>query len=129
MRLGLIGQLRRVWASRGVKVVQHVEYKYQWAYLNLAVNGVTGSVKWCWTKDMKAASIAPVVKQWAAAGVQYLVWDRARGHHGDAYDGIEVERVFQPPYSRKWRRMPRPVDGDESVSRGRTRCPPSTMKS
>lgn len=99
MRLGLIGQLRRVWASRGVKVVQHVEYKYQWAYLNLAVNGVTGSVKWCWTKDMKAASIAPVVKQWAAAGVQYLVWDRARGHHGDAYDGIEVERVFQPPYS------------------------------
>ena len=99
MRLGLIGQLRRVWASRGVKVVQRLEYKYQWAYLNLAVNGVTGSLLWSWTADMKAISIAPVVKQWACAGLRYLVWDRARGHHGDAYDGIDVERIFQPPYS------------------------------
>ena len=36
MRLGLIGQVRRLWAPRGVKVVQAVEYKREWLYLNLS---------------------------------------------------------------------------------------------
>ena len=38
MRVGLIGQVRKVWAPRGFKVVQALEYKYEWEYLNLAVN-------------------------------------------------------------------------------------------
>ncbi len=38
MRVGLIGQVRRVWAPRGVKVVQPLEYTYQWQYLALTVN-------------------------------------------------------------------------------------------
>lgn len=99
MRLGLIGQLRRVWASRGVKVVQPLEYSYQWSYLNLAVNGVSGSLLWRWTDNMKAASIAPVVQDWAAQGLRFLVWDRARGHRGTAYQDIKVARIEQPPYS------------------------------
>ena len=33
MRVGLIGQVRRVWAPRGVKVEQAVECKYEWEYL------------------------------------------------------------------------------------------------
>ncbi|HUW14216.1 MAG TPA: hypothetical protein VM537_31125 [Anaerolineae bacterium] len=45
MRVGLIGQVRRVWAPRGVKVEQLVEYKYEWEYLNLAVNGLTGQLR------------------------------------------------------------------------------------
>ena len=53
MRVGLIGQIRRVWAPRGVKVVQVLEYKRAWAYLNLAVNGLTGQLHWDWTENMK----------------------------------------------------------------------------
>jgi UDP-glucose 6-dehydrogenase len=99
MRVGLIGQVRRVWAPRGVKVEQKVEYQYEWAYLNLAVNGLVGQLTWDWTDDMKAASIAPVVKSWAEDGVQVIVWDRARGHRGDAYQDVSVQRIEQPPYS------------------------------
>ena len=99
MRVGLIGSVRRVWASVGVKVVQLLEYKYEWAYLNLAVNGLTGSLLWEWTLNMKAISIAPVVQAWAKQGVDALVWDRARGHRGPAYDEIDVHRIEQPPYS------------------------------
>ncbi|GAK50668.1 hypothetical protein U14_01901 [Candidatus Moduliflexus flocculans] len=39
MRVGLIGQTRRVWASVGVKIVQAVEYVSQWQSLVLAVMG------------------------------------------------------------------------------------------
>lgn len=99
MRVGLIGSVRRVWASVGVKVVQPLEYKYDWAYLNLAVNGLTGLLLWDWTPNMKAASIAPVVQAWSEQGVAAIVWDRARGHRGPAYEGSPVQRIEQPPYS------------------------------
>jgi len=99
MRLGLIGQVRRVWAPRGVKVVQIVEYKREWASLNLAVNGLTGELCWDWTENMKGESIAPVVNRWAEKGVDTIVWDRARGHRGSAYQDVTVKLVEQPPYS------------------------------
>ena len=99
MRVGLIGQVRRVWAPRGIKVVQVVEYKRVWAYLNLAVNGVTGEVRWGWTENMKAVSIAPIVKQWGEEGVSVVIWDRARGHRGPAYGDVTVQLIEQPPYS------------------------------
>lgn len=99
MRLGLIGQVRRVWAPRGVKVVQVVEYKREWAYLNLVVNGLSGQLRWAWTENMKGDSIAPVVKAWEEAGVSVIVWDRARGHRGPAYQDVAVRLIEQPPYS------------------------------
>jgi transposase len=99
MRVGLMGQVRRVWAPRGVKVEQVVEYKREWAYLNLAVNGLTGQLRWDWTENMKGESIAPVVKQWAEQGVEVVVWDRARGHRGPAYAEVSVKLIEQPPYS------------------------------
>ncbi len=99
MRVGLIGHVRRVWAPRGVKVVQPVEYKREWAYLNLAVNGLTGQLRWEWTENMQGAAIAPVVEQWAADGLTVLVWDRAGGHRGAAYGDVPVKLIEQPPYS------------------------------
>jgi len=45
MRVGLIGQVRRRWASRGVKLRQAVEFTYAWPYLNLAVNPVEGTLR------------------------------------------------------------------------------------
>lgn len=32
-------------------------------------------------------------------GVEVIVWDGARGHHGAAYDDVAVRRVFQPSHS------------------------------
>ena len=99
MRVGLMGQVRRVWAPRGVKVEQVLEYKREWAYLNVAVNGLTGQLRWDWTANMKSESIASVVKQWAEQHVAVVVWDRARGHRGSAYAEVLVKLIEQPPYS------------------------------
>ena len=99
MRVGLIGSVRRVWASVGVKVVQFLEYKHEWVYLNLAVNGLSGVLLWDWKSNMKATSIAPVVQAWSEQGVRAVVWDRARGHRGPAYEDAAVKRIEQPPYS------------------------------
>lgn len=99
MRVGLMGQVRRVWAPRGVKVEQMVEYEREWAYLNLAVNGLAGQLRWDWTENMKGGSIAPVVKRWGEDGVTVIIWDRARGHRGQAYATVQVNLIEQPPYS------------------------------
>ena len=102
MRLGLIGQVRRRWAPRGVKIRQPVEFTYEWAYLNLAVNPMEGTLRWDWTSDMKAESIAPVLASWDDAlggSLEAIVWDGAKGHQGDEYDEVEACRIQQPPYS------------------------------
>jgi hypothetical protein len=99
MRVGLIGTIRRVGAPRGVKVEQAVEFQYEWAYLNLVVNGIMGTLHWAWTENMKSAAIAPLVKQWGPQGLEFIVWDRARGHRGSAYDEVPVRRIEQPSYS------------------------------
>ena len=98
MRVGLIGQVRKVWAPVGVKVEQAREYKYEWEYLNLAVNGITGDIQWTWTENMKACSIAPAIKQWEET-VSVLVWDQARGHRGPLYEQVQITLIEQPPYS------------------------------
>lgn len=99
MRVGLIGSVRRVWASVGVKVVQLLEYKHEWVYLNLAVNGLTGVLLWDWRPNMKATSIASIVHAWSEQDVAAVVWDRAQGHRGSAYADSPVKRIEQPPYS------------------------------
>ena len=68
------------------------------------------SVKWDWTSDMKAESIAPVLKSWSEVpegssegspegSLEAIVWDGAKGHHGAEYDEVEACRIQQPPYS------------------------------
>lgn len=99
MRVGLIGQVRRVWAPRGMKIVQEKEFVYEWDYLNLAVDGRTGTLYWAWTDDMSAPSIAPVVKRWGTEGLDAVVWDGAPGHRGSAFDFVEIQRIRQPSYS------------------------------
>jgi hypothetical protein len=99
MRVGLIGQVRRVWAPRGVKVRQKAEFKYEWAYLNLAVNGLEGTLYWEWTPNMKSEEIAKVVVHWQAEGIAIMVWDRAPGHRGKDVKEVGVKFIEQPPYS------------------------------
>jgi len=99
MRVGLIGQVRRVWAPRGVKVLQKVEFKYEWEYLNLVVNGLEGTLYWGWTPNMKSEEIAKVVEHWQTKGIEIMVWDRAPGHRGKEVKKVGVKLIEQPPYS------------------------------
>jgi hypothetical protein len=87
MRVGLMGQVRRVGAPRGVKVRQPLERQYEWAYLNLAVNGLEGTLYWQWTPNMKQESIAGVVREWKAKGVEMMAWDRALSHRARKVQG------------------------------------------
>lgn len=99
LRLGLIGQTRRVWAPVGVKVVQPLQYERQWCYLVLVVDPRAGRLWWSWTLDMTATSLARTVALWRAAGIDAVVWDRAPAHRTAAVQGEGVTLVPQPPYS------------------------------
>ena len=99
MRVGLIGQVRRVWAPRGVKVRQRVERQYEWAYLNLAVNGVEGKLYWCWTPNMKQGAVVEVVREWRERGIEVLIWDRAPSHRSRQVREVGVRLIEQPAYS------------------------------
>lgn len=99
MRVGLMGQVRRVWAPRGVKIRQPVELRYEWEYLNLAVNGLEGTLYWEWMPNMKQESIAAVVEGLKEEGAQGIVWDRAPSHRARKVKRIGVMLIQQPPYS------------------------------
>jgi len=99
MRVGLIGQVRRVWAPRGVKVRQRVERQYEWAYLNLAVNGLEGKLYWCWTPNMKQEATVEVVKEWREKGISVLIWDRAPSHRARQVREVGVRLIEQPSYA------------------------------
>lgn len=99
MRLGLIGQTRRVWAPVGVKVVQPLQYERQWCYLVLVVDPRAGRLWWSWQLSMTATSLAATVALWRQAGIDTVVWDRAPAHRTAAVMGGGVTLLAQPPYS------------------------------
>jgi hypothetical protein len=96
LRLGLRGTLRRVWAPRGVKIVQALELRYEWRYLVLAIDGLRGTLQWSWTSSMKALSVASVVEEWLAAGIPGVVWDGAASHRSQAVRTVGLPLVVQP---------------------------------
>lgn len=96
MRLGLQGRVRRVWASRGVKVVQKVQFVFEWSYLLLGVNPVTGTLIWDWIDSMKQVDLLPAMQRWS---VDAVIWDGASSHRGQQVGKLPFARIFQPPYS------------------------------
>jgi len=96
MRLGLQGRVRRVWATRGVKVVQKVQFVFQWTYLLLGVNPLTGKLVWDWIDSMKQVDLRPALAKWA---VDAVIWDRASSHRGKQVGQLPFKRIFQPAYS------------------------------
>lgn len=95
MRLGLQGRVRRVWASRGVKVVQKLQFVFEWVYLLLAVNPRSGELKWDWIARMRQEDLIPVLSRWHLDGV---IWDGASSHRGSQVAQLPLKRIFQPPY-------------------------------
>ena len=96
MRLGLRGQVRRVLAPRGVKVVQRVQLVYAWTYLLLAVDPRAGKIRWSWVERMNAQHLLPVLQEW---DLRCVVWDGAPAHKAAAMQDLKTVRVRQPPYS------------------------------
>lgn len=99
LRLGVIGQTRRVWAPVGVKVVQPLQYERQWCSVLLVVDRRAGRLWWSWTLGMGADDLRPEVAQWPGAGIDAVVWDRAPAHQPLRGRPQEVALVLQPPYS------------------------------
>ena len=118
MRLGLRGVVRRVWAPRGVKIVQPLELRYEWRYLVLAVDGLGGTLQWAWTPNMKGVSLAPVLQSWQEAGIPGVVWDGAASHRGQPVRDVGLPLVIQPvaapelnPAERVFEEIRRRVEG------------------
>jgi len=96
MRLGLQGKVRRVWSCKGVKIVQRLQFVFEWVYLVLSVDPLTGKLHWDWMTSMKQVDLKPVVAQWH---VDAVIWDRAASHRGSEIGELDFKRIFQPPYS------------------------------
>jgi hypothetical protein len=99
MRVGLCGQVRRVWAPRGVKVRQRVQMQREWRSLALAVDGRRGTLHWCWIASMKGPAIAEAVAAWKEQGIQAVVWDGASGHRAPEVRQVGLALLQQPPYA------------------------------
>jgi transposase len=96
LRLGLRGQVRRVLAPRGVKVVQRLQLRYQWAYLLLAVDPRAGTLRWRWLDRCRAGPIKQALAEWAPDAV---LWDGHGAHTARLLADLPVARVRLPPYS------------------------------
>lgn len=96
MRLGLQGRGRRVWASRGVKVVQKVQFVFEWTYLLLGVNPLTGKLIWDWIDSMRQVDLLPALTPWS---MEAAIWDRASSQRGKQVGQLAFKRIFQPAYS------------------------------
>jgi len=99
MRVGLRGQVRRVWAPRGERVYQAVELGYEWAYLFLTGEVEHGEFEWQWLPNMRKEALHEAMKQLRERGVEGIVWDRAPGHRAKLVGEAGIRRIFLPPYS------------------------------
>ena len=70
LRPGLRGQVRRVLAPRGIKVTQRLQLIYAWAYLYasaylfLAVDPRTGTLRWRWLGRLWADALKAALADW-----------------------------------------------------------------
>jgi hypothetical protein len=99
MRLGLLGQVRRVWGRRGEQLRRRVALRYEWVYLVLGVDPMKGRLWWDWVKRVRGVEIAQVLRTWKGAGGKGVVWDHAAFHKAKVVGKVGLRRIYQPPYS------------------------------
>ena len=95
LRLGRRGQVRRVLAPRGVKVVQRVQIEYRWRHLLLGVDPRRGALKWRWLERFRQDHRTPVLASW---GRDAVVGDGAGAPRGTPRRARPTARVVRPPY-------------------------------
>lgn len=119
MRLGLHGQVRRVWAPRGVKVRQRKQIAYAWTYLALAVDGQRGTLRWAWLPTVRKEALAPVVAAWQAAGLTAVVWDSSGSHRARLVRAVGLPLIALPPYAPECNPTERVFEEIRRASEGR----------
>ena len=119
MRLGLHGQVRRVWAPRGIKVRQRRQIEYRWAYLAIAVDPIQGQLRWAWLVNMRKESLAPVLASWGQEGIEAVVWDSAGSHKANLVRAVGVPLVYLPPYSPELNPAERVIEAVRAQVEGR----------
>lgn len=97
MRLGLHGQVRRVWAARGIKVRQRRQIVYRWKYLALAVDGVRGELAWKWLDNVKKETMVSVVAEWQQRDIVAIVWDGLGSHRARVVREAGPALIGLPP--------------------------------
>jgi hypothetical protein len=96
MRVGLWGQVRRVWGIRGIPVVQKIQIVFDWRYLVLGVNPQTGKLIGDWVERIRQDQLLPILQRWPPAAI---VWDNASAHKGKQIATLQHRFIFLPPYS------------------------------
>jgi hypothetical protein len=119
MRLGLHGQVRRVWAPRGVKVRQRKQIAYAWTSLALAVDGQRGTLQWTWLPTVRKEALAPVVAGWQAAGLGAVVWDSSGSHRARVGRDVGRPLIALPAYAPECNPAKRVFEEVRRVSEGR----------
>lgn len=57
-------------------------------------------MSWTWLDSMRSEAIASAVRGLRfQTDVGALVWDGARGHHGEKVRSVGLPTIVQPPYS------------------------------
>ena len=83
-------------APRGVTGAQRLQLRYAWAYLLLAVEPRTGTLRWRWLERLRADPIRAVLADWA---LDAIIWDGASAHRAKRLADLPTARVFLPSYS------------------------------
>lgn len=98
MRLGLQGRVRRVWATIGVKVVQKLQFVFEWTYLLLGFNPRTCALNWDWIDSMNKEDLHSALRdeKWKLDAV---IWDSASSHRSNWVAQLPFASIFQPAYS------------------------------
>jgi hypothetical protein len=100
MRVGLIGTTRRVWGRRGVKIRQRLQRVYEWRYLNLVVDPLSGRIWHLWSQTMQATVARTLVQAtMTETDLAALVWDRAPSHGEASVGAMDLPLIELPPYA------------------------------
>lgn len=110
MKVGLIGQGRRRWCPRGVKLRQKVQMERECCWLALAADCEDGRLLVKQIANMKSESVAVALQDWKSAGVGAIVWDGAKGHRGPEVRELGVKLISQPPGSPELNPMERLIE-------------------
>lgn len=110
MKIGLIGQVRKCWCPRGIKLRQRVQMERECCWLALAADCEEGRLFVSPIANMKSESVAVAVEDWKSAGVGAIVWDGAKGHRGPEVRELGVKLISQPPGSPELNPMERLIE-------------------
>jgi hypothetical protein len=96
LRVGLIGQARRRWKGRGVRLCPRVERSSKWRYVQVAVDPLSGEVWQRWSARLGKEAAVAALSEWRALGVAVVVWENAGSHRARAVREVGVALVYLP---------------------------------